>query len=336
MTESKVLTISVAAYNVEKTLEKTLSSFNDSRVLNDLEVLIIDDGSYDNTYKIARSFEEKAPQTFRYIKKENGGHGSTINKGIKLATGKYFKVVDGDDWVDTDNLYKFIQKLKNIDSDLVLTNYTEVYPTRSKNIKLISGMKTREYTWYDDINIERVALHTVTVKTELLRQHNVHITEKCFYVDIEFVVWAAYVSQTIRYMDLYLYQYRLGESEQSVAKKNMLKNVAMQEKVSYQLVKMYDQFVKSKNMAPRQEMTIFKTFKRSIGSTMRTYLLVNSRVAKKDIKKFDRNIKNISAISYDRLNADRFIRLTRVFNYNLVPEIKIAYGIWIKYKYREE
>lgn len=336
MTNNKVLTISVAAYNVEKTLEKTLSSFNDSRVLSDLEVLIIDDGSHDDTYKIAQKFEKEAPQTFRYIKKENGGHGSTINKGLELAAGKYFKVVDGDDWVDTDALYKFIQELKKIDSDLVLTNYTEVYPTRSKKIGLISGMSTKEYTWNDEINIERVVLHTVTVKTELLRKNNVQITEKCFYVDIEFVVWAAYVSQTIRYIDLYLYQYRLGESEQSVAKKNMLKNVAMQKKVSYQLVKMYDQFVKSKKMVPRQEMTIFKTFKRSIGSTMRTYLLLNGKIAKKYIKQFDQNIKKTSMISYNRLNADKFIRLTRSFNYKLVPEIKIAYEIWIKYKYREE
>ena len=86
-------------------------------------------------------------------------------------------------------------------------------------------------------------------------------------------------------------------------------------------------------MAPRQEMTIFKTFKRSIGSTMRTYLLENVKVAKKNINQFDRNIKNISTVSYDRLNADRFIKLTRLFNYNLVPEIKIAYGMWVKYKY---
>lgn len=331
----KTLTISVAAYNVERTLEKTLSSFDDPRVYDDLEVLIIDDGSKDNTKKIAKKYARKVPNTFKYIPKKNGGHGSTINKGIELASGKYFKVVDGDDWVDTESLVSFIQELKKQDSDLFLTNHTEVYPDHSKNVNLIENVKPKkEYTWKDNIDIKRVVLHTLTVKTKLLRENNVHITEKCFYVDVEFVVWAAYVSHTITYFDLYLYMYRLGEANQSVAKSNMLKNIKMQEKVSYQLVRMYDQFVKNKNMVPNQEETIFNTFKRSIGSTMRTYLLMPTRTAKSKIKKFDDNIKNISFVSYRRLNDDKFIRLIRKGNYSMVPLAKIMYRIWVmKYGY---
>lgn len=331
----KTLTISVAAYNVQETLERTLASFDDPRVYDDLEVLVIDDGSKDNTKKIAKKYARKVPNTFKYIPKKNGGHGSTINKGIELASGKYFKVVDGDDWVDTESLVSFIQELKKQDSDLVLTNHTEVYPDHSKNVNLIKNIKSKkEYTWKDNIDIKRVVLHTLTVKTKLLRENNVHITEKCFYVDVEFVVWAAYVSHTITYFDLYLYMYRLGEANQSVAKSNMLKNIKMQEKVSYQLVRMYDQFVKNKNMVPNQEETIFNTFKRSIGSTMRTYLLMPTRTAKSKIKKFDDNIKNISFVSYRRLNDDKFIRLIRKGNYSMVPLAKIMYRIWVmKYGY---
>ncbi|WP_242367907.1 glycosyltransferase family 2 protein [Lactobacillus intestinalis] len=331
----KILTISVAAYNVESTLEKTLSSFNDERIYNDLEVLIIDDGSQDSTSKIAKKYEMLAPQTFKYVAKKNGGHGSTINKGMKLATGKYFKVVDGDDWVDTENLVSFIQDLKKQNSDLVLTNHTEVYPDHSKNINLIKNIKPKkEYTWKDNIDIKRVVLHTLTVKTALLRENNVHITENCFYVDVEFVVWATYVSHTITYFDLYLYKYRLGEADQSVAKKNMLKNIEMQEKVSYQLVRMYDLFVKKQNMIQNQEETIFNTFKRSIGSTMRTYLLLSTKVAKEKIKSFDNNIKSISGVSYQRLDDDKFISLIRKNNYSMVPLIKGMYRIWVmKYGY---
>lgn len=331
----KILTISVAAYNVQETLEKTLSSFDDPRVYDDLEVLVVDDGSKDNTKKIAEKYAKKVPDTFKYIPKKNGGHGSTINKGIELASGKYFKVVDGDDWVDTENLVLFIRELKKQDSDLVLTNHTEVYPDHTKNINLVNNVEPKkEYTWENNIDIKRVVLHTLTVKTELLRKNNVHITEKCFYVDVEFVVWAAYVSHTITYFDLYLYMYRLGEANQSVAKSNMLKNIKMQEKVSYQLVRMYDQFVRNKNMLPNQEETIFNTFKRSIGSTMRTYLLMPTRTAKNNIKTFDNNIKNISLVSYQRLNDDKFIRLIRKGNYSMVPLAKVMYRIWvIKYGY---
>lgn len=331
----KVLTVSVAAYNVESTLEKTLASFNDPRVYDDLEVLIIDDGSKDGTAKIAKKYEKIAPHTFKYVAKKNGGHGSTINKGIELATGKYFKVVDGDDWVDTESLVTFIQDLKKQNSDLVLTNHTEVYPDHSKTVKLIENVEPKkEYTWKDNIDIKRVVLHTLTVKTKLLRENNVHITEKCFYVDVEFVVWAAYVSRTITYFDLYLYMYRLGEAKQSVAKSNMLKNIKMQEKVSYELVKMYDQFVKSDNMLPNQEKTIFNTFKRSVGSTMRTYLLMPTSTAKKKIQKFDSNINRISSISFQKLDEDKFIHLVRKGNYSLIPLIKVMYRIWVlKYGY---
>ncbi|GAA2864254.1 glycosyltransferase family 2 protein [Lactobacillus intestinalis] len=327
----KTLTISVAAYNVESTLDKTLASFNDPRVYDDLEVLIIDDGSKDNTNQIAKKYENIAPQTFKYIPKKNGGHGSTINKGMELATGKYFKVVDGDDWVDTSSLVKFIEDLKSQDSDLVLTDFTEMYPDQSKNINLIKNVEpAKEYTWKDKIDIKRVVLHTLTVKTNLLRKNNVHITENCFYVDVEFVTWAAYVSQTITYFDLYLYKYRLGEADQSVAKANMLKNIKMQEKVSYQLVKMYDSFTKNNKMLPNQEETIFNTFRRSIGSTMRTYLLMSLGEAKSRTKTFDKNIKRLSLASYQRLNNDNFIRLIRKGNYSMLPLAKVMYRIWVK------
>lgn len=330
----KILTISVAAYNVEKTLDKTLESFNDARVYNDLEVLIVDDGSKDNTKLVAQKYEKIAPQTFKYVEKENGGHGSTINKGISLATGKYFKVIDGDDWVDTDVLVKFIDELKHLDSDMVLTNHVEVYPNRTNKVCLVKGMKAnKEYTWNNDFDIKRVVLHTLTVKTELLKKNNVHITENCFYVDVEYVVWATYVSQTITYLNLYLYMYRLGSSDQSVNKNNMLKNVGMQEKVSYQLVRLYDKFTNN-GMKPNQDSTIFNTFKRSIGSTMRTYLLLKTKVAKNKITIFDQNIHNISEASYQRLNDDRFIHLIRSNNYALLPFTKILYRLWVlKYGY---
>ena len=77
----KILTITVPAYNVERFLDQTLASFADERVLDLLEVLIVDDGSKDHTAEITKRYEEKYPQTFRLISKENGGHGSTINRG---------------------------------------------------------------------------------------------------------------------------------------------------------------------------------------------------------------------------------------------------------------
>ena len=110
--EQKLLTVSVASYNVEKTLRKTLDSFCDKRYIDYIEVLIEDDGSTDKTQDIGKEYEMKYPQSFRYIKKDNGGHGSTINKSIELAQGLYFKVIDGDDWVDNNDFNELINVLK--------------------------------------------------------------------------------------------------------------------------------------------------------------------------------------------------------------------------------
>ena len=97
----KILTVTIPSYNVEAYLEDCLESFVNSEVMDDIEVLIVNDGSSDNTAKIAQRYVDKYENTFRLINKENGGHGSTINTGVREAKGKYFKVVDGDDWVDT-------------------------------------------------------------------------------------------------------------------------------------------------------------------------------------------------------------------------------------------
>ena len=114
---SKILTVSVAAYNVEKYLDQTLASLNDARFLNDIEVLVVDDGSMDGTADIALKYQAMAPDSFKYIAKENGGHGSTINKGLELAHGKYFRVLDGDDWVVRNGFAEYIYRLKQSDAD---------------------------------------------------------------------------------------------------------------------------------------------------------------------------------------------------------------------------
>ena len=85
----KILSISVAAYNMEKFIRQNLDSFVHSAVAKDIEVLVIDDGSKDATAEIVREYERKYPDTVRLIQQENAGPGSTVNRGMDHATGKY-------------------------------------------------------------------------------------------------------------------------------------------------------------------------------------------------------------------------------------------------------
>lgn len=107
----KILTVTIPSYNVEKYLRQTLDSFLAEEILEEIEVLIVDDGSKDGTAAIGKEYEKNYPGTFRVISKENGGHGSTINRGIQEAKGQYFKVVDGDDWVNTGDFIKLVKAL---------------------------------------------------------------------------------------------------------------------------------------------------------------------------------------------------------------------------------
>ena len=332
---NKILTVSIAAYNVEKYLEQTLSSLNDSRFIDDIEVLIVDDGSTDHTKDIALKYQNIAPDTFKYVKKENGGHGSTINKGIELASGKYFRVIDGDDWVDTDAFAQYIHRLKNTDTDIVLTQHKTVHNKDKKILKLVKNMKDgTPYLWTNNIDIQLITLHMLSIKTNLLKNNNVRITENCFYVDIEFVIWAIYLSESITYFEIPVYMYRIGNINQSINKKNMIKNVEMQEKVSYKLTALFKAFVESNRLSGLKETVIFKRIAKSIGSTVRTYLLFDDMVEANDkIISFDRQIRNISSDVYDRLGEILFFSLLRWNEYFFVPILKKLYKIWcIRYR----
>ena len=116
-TDIKVLSVVIPAFNIEKYIDETLQSFIASAVFSELEILIVNDGSVDGTKIKAESYSNKYPNNIRLINKENAGHGSTINVGIKEATGKYFKVVDGDDWVDSEGLVRVVEKLKTETAD---------------------------------------------------------------------------------------------------------------------------------------------------------------------------------------------------------------------------
>ena len=124
----KILTIVIPTYNMEKYLDKCLTSLivGDFELMRRLEVLVVIDGAKDRSSEIAHSYENKYPDTFRVIDKENGNYGSCINRGLKEATGKYIKVLDADDSYNSSAFQRYLNALKTLDVDLVINNYTIV------------------------------------------------------------------------------------------------------------------------------------------------------------------------------------------------------------------
>ena len=299
---NKILTITVPSYNVEKFLEKTVLSFIDPEINDKIEVLIVNDGSKDNTLQIAKELEKKYPGTVRTIDKPNGGHGSTINKGIEQATGKYFKVVDGDDWVDTNQFRQFVKALETVDEDIILTGFNEVDTEGNiTSVRSITSVKPNEQTTVD-LAISTLgtmyAMHSITFKTECLKG-NVTISEKCFYVDQEYIILPLKFVNTLRVMDYIVYQYRLGDINQSVSVANFQKNRNMHRKVVLNVLNYYENNEWSDNINKFLETRICGL----IMSQMNIYISIGNSEAKKDLRSFIDQVKSISPALYSKIDS---------------------------------
>lgn len=252
-----ILTIVVPAYNVENYLDKCLFSLVNHRNAHLMEVLVVNDGSKDNTAKIAKKYEKITNGIVKLINKENGGHGSTINKGIELATGKYFRLIDGDDWVDSNNLAMLIDILKNEKADIVLTKGSYEYVEEAKLVDIIDYNMLNEGVYYhfEDLIYPQYGfkeygplLTTGNYKTELLKKANFKISEKKPYVDMEFNSFSLKYVDTLVYYKLDIYRYLIGRDGQTISRDfwkrkykdheyiifNILKNISKNEDFSKQ------------------------------------------------------------------------------------------------------
>lgn len=248
----KLLTISVSAYNVEKYLEQTLESLIIKNI-EEIEVLIINDGSKDATLEIAKKYENMYPQTFIVIDKPNGGYGTTIKKGLELASGKYFMVLDGDDWLNKKALESLVESIRTHNEDIIFWNMIYVYEDgRLRKDNLFAELvPQRTYRWDDVNNIFNVQIHSLIVNTELYNSIEYPISDY-FYVDIEFIVFCILVAETFSFVDVDLYMYRFGQAEQSVNKKSMQKNYSMLEAIALRVCEIYEKNSLDQNKNKRE------------------------------------------------------------------------------------
>lgn len=218
----KILSISVAAYNVEQFLEKTLSSLIcDEQTLDALDIIIVNDGSKDGTSCVAERYVQQYPGSFRLIEKENGGYGSTLNTSVSLAEGVYFKMLDGDDWYDGDELIRLVELLRTATEDIILSPYCRVYEgTQTVEVIERHGMKEGD-TYFIERGwekwLEEVHAAEMTVRTELLKNRPFQITERCAFTDDEYVFAAILNGKTYKKVPYVVYQYRIGVEGQTVS-----------------------------------------------------------------------------------------------------------------------
>ena len=298
----KYISFVVPCYNSEEYMEKCIKSLLIGK--DDVEIIIIDDGSKDNTGKIADKYQKKYPNIVKTIHQENGGHGEGINVGLKHATGKYFKVVDSDDWLDEDAYKKLLKEIKHIDTDLVVCNYVYTY-TDGRGDQVISFANVydegRVLTW-DDIHkfslTQYPSLHSMMYKKSVLDKSNIDLPKHVFYEDNLFIYLPLVNTKTIYYLDLDLYRYYIGRADQSVQENQMIKRSSHQVLVSERVCTAYD-LTEIENKKLRKLMTRECIFLMTIGVVFSR--LAFNKEGEKQYKELWKSVKEKNPKLYRRM-----------------------------------
>lgn len=245
----KLLTVAIPCYNSQEYMKHAIES-----VLvggEDIEILIVDDGSKDDTAKIADEFEVAYPGIVRAIHQENGGHGEAVNAGLRNAKGLYYKVLDSDDWLDRDSLLRVMNKLRQMVKegkmvDMFLANYVYEKPSEHKHkvIRYEGVFPENQIFGWSDIKrfkiSQNILMHSVIYRTQMLHDCGLELPKHTFYVDNIFVYVPLPNVKTMYYMDVNLYRYYIGREDQSVNEDVMISRIDQQIKVNKIMIDAYD------------------------------------------------------------------------------------------------
>lgn len=216
----------------------------------DIEIIIVNDGSKDRTSDIAHEYMDKYPTIVKVIDKENGGHGDAVNAGLSNAQGKYFKVVDSDDWVDQEALHQILKLLRNLEEeeleiDMLISNYVyeKTGVSHKKCIHYRNVLPKDEIFRWTDIGHfhldQYILMHSVIYRTAMLQLTQMKLPKHTFYVDNIYVYYPLPHVRKIYYLDVDFYRYFIGREDQSVNEKNMIARVDQQIFVTKTMIDMY-------------------------------------------------------------------------------------------------
>lgn len=217
----------------------------------DVEIIIVNDGSRDRTSEIAHEYQRKYPDIVRVVDKENGGHGDAVNSGLNNAAGKYFKVVDSDDWVDEESLHKILRLLRELSEDdqeidMLVSNYVyEKAGTDHKRCVHYRNVLPQDeiFRWEDigHFHLDQyILMHSVIYRTDMLKLTQLKLPRHTFYVDNIYVYYPLPHVRKIYYLDVDFYRYFIGREDQSVNEKTMISRIDQQIFVTKSMIDMYE------------------------------------------------------------------------------------------------
>ena len=316
--QEKVLTVSIASYNTERFIDETVRSlFADAAHMEKLEIIIVNDGSKDQTSDLAHKLAKEYPGTVLVIDKENGGYGSTINASLAIARGKYYKLLDGDDWYETAVLPEFLDFLEDADADMVVSPYYEVRDSR----KLVDHhAEIPGHTVpYEAFRLQNrfLAMHEIAIKTDSLRALGKKIAEHCFYTDTEYAFYCILASETIARFEKPVYLYRLGVEGQSVSLEGTRKHYKEMPIVAMRIMKACSDSDEAARNTTNKKAILDHNVCRTIYHTFMFYMaLENPLDYKKELMDLDHQIKTSYPTCYALGNGSKLVRVVRMLRFH--------------------
>lgn len=306
----KVLSVSIAAYNVSETLRQCIDPFLESGVMDALDIMVVDDGSKDSTAVIAREYAEKYPQSIRLISKKNGGWGSTVNTGIQNACGEFFRQLDGDDYYKPENMKDYIAFLQETTADMVLAPYIEFNDATGEVISEPNCNPGCEIgKVYDMADIPHMApfMHSMTIRTACIK-NRLTITEHCFYTDTEFVLKSCNMATNVAFFDKPIYSYRRASAGQSMSLSGLEKHYKDQSIVVETMLDYQNSEVKREEV-----LAIYEELLQNTCGWQYLVLLYISRTPehKRDLVAFDNMLKAKGRSYYEKINIPVILKLRK-------------------------
>ena len=246
----KILSIIIPTYNMAALLPRCLDSLTASGVLDDLDILVVNDGSTDSSRAVAYSYADRYPQSIKVVDKKNGNYGSTINAALPLAVGEYVKVLDADDWFDSQALAKYVAELKSLEQevDVSVTHFLMIHEGgRTETVKY-QNYGREPYTYGKVYNLDKVLgdgfiryflMHSLTYRTQLLRDHGYRQTEGISYTDIQWSSYPFFWAGSIVFHDLVVYRYNMDREGQTMDPAVIRKSLPQLERMTMDLMDFY-------------------------------------------------------------------------------------------------
>lgn len=281
MAQGLTLTIAVPTYNMERWLGKNLATYRHPALEGRLEVLCLNNASTDSSKAIIKEYVQTCPEIFALVDRSSGGYGGSVNQAIAQARGAYFRIVDADDWVETEELIKQVDTLENCDADVVLTDYQIVNMQTRKMTPIRAGDKEIEYgrvfTNFSGPTLTLPSIHGTTYRTRLLRECGFRMQEDIFFVDEEYVILPYLAAKSIIYYPFDVYRYQVANPAQSTSPQNRAKYQEHREKILKRLIGEYQDAKKTDPTGPALSYC-FERIRRGVGDHFTTlYMYVENR-----------------------------------------------------------